>query len=265
MDNLPITDRAAHLNRQAWDSIRRQRDQGLIDKHHNVAADILAGKTCLTPQHWQLAGAVSGKHLFDLGCGDGFELLEWARAGAHVVGVDNSPRQLAAAQRAADALGVSCRLVLADLLDLPNELLQAGFDIVFSAWVTAWIGDLPRWFHSAAAALKPGGVFLLSGRHPLAAFFAEQQRREAVRENYFQEGPFFAESDQSAAWNPSGNRYMTIEWRPTLSSIVTAVAHSGLRITHLLEVGVGDATAKDGLPGYPEEFVVRAVKNFDQR
>jgi SAM-dependent methyltransferase len=261
MDNLPITDRAALVNRQAWDSIRRQRDQGLIAKHHDVAADILAGKTCLTPQHWHLAGTVSGKLLLDLGCGDGFELLEWARAGAQVVGVDNSFRQIAAAQRAADALGVPCRLVLADLLDLPDDLLRAAFDIVVSAWVTAWIGDLSRWFQSAACALKPGGVFLLSGRHPLAAFFAEQQRSEAVRENYFQEGPFFAEAEQSAAWNPAGDRYMTIEWRPTLSNIVTAVAQSGMRITHLAELGVGDATAKDGLPGYPEEFLLRAVND----
>ena len=82
MSRMATTDQAAIVNRQAWDSIRRQRDAGLIDKHHDVGADILAGKTSLTTVQRELAGDVTGKRLLDLGCGDGFELLEWARAGA---------------------------------------------------------------------------------------------------------------------------------------------------------------------------------------
>lgn len=252
------TDHAATVNRQAWDSIRRQRNEGLIDKHHDIAADILAGKTSLTTVQRDLAGDVTGKRLLDLGCGDGFELLEWARAGAQVVGVDNSPEQLAAAQRAADRLGVSCQLVLADLLNLPDDLLHTEFDLVFSAWVTAWIGDLPRWFSTVYQALKPGGLFLLSGGHPLTAFLAEQQQEKRTRASYHKEGPFYAQADQSATWNPAGDSYTTIEWQPTLSSLVTAVAQSGFRITHLLEVG--DGASKYGLPGCPQEFLIRAVK-----
>lgn len=258
MNQVDHTDQAAIINRQAWDSIRRQRDAGLIDKHHDVAAEILAGKTNLTALQRELAGEVTGKRLLDLGCGDGFELLEWVRAGAQVVGVDNSPQQLAAAQRAADRLGVSCRLVLADLLKLPDELLCAEFELVFSAWVTAWIGDLPRWFDLVYQALKPGGIFLLSGGHPLTAFCEEQRQATTARSSYCQEGPFYEESGQSTTWNPAGDHYTTIEWQPTLSSIVTAVAQAGLRITHLHEVG--DAAAKYGLPGYPLEFLLRAVK-----
>ena len=251
-------EQAAIFNRQAWDSIRRQRDEGLIDKHHDVAADILAGKISLTAMQRELAGDVVGKRLLDLGCGDGFELLEWARAGAQIVGVDNSPQQLAAAQRAADRLGIPCQLVLADLLKLPDSLLQAEFDLVFSAWVTAWIGDMPRWFDKVFQALRPGGVFLLSGGHPLTTFIAEQRQGEGRRDSYFQEGPFYEEAVQSSAWNPAHDSYTTIEWQPTLSTIVTAVAQAGLRVTHLLELG--DASAKYELPGYPQEFLVRAVK-----
>jgi|GEM_PF-5428981 len=43
------TDQAAAFNRQGWDSIRKQRDAGLIQKHHDVATDILSGKSCLSP------------------------------------------------------------------------------------------------------------------------------------------------------------------------------------------------------------------------
>ena len=80
------TDEAAALNRHTWDSIRRQRDEGLIPKNVDVAADILAGRTARSPEQRALLGDVAGKRLLDLGCGDGKELLEFARDGAVVVG-----------------------------------------------------------------------------------------------------------------------------------------------------------------------------------
>ncbi len=253
-----LTDRAAQVNRYTWDSIRRQRDEGLIQKHHDVAAHLLAGKFCLSPQQRALAGEVAGKRFLDLGCGDGCELVEWALAGAQVVGVDNSPRQIAAAQRATQQLGVSCELIVADILHLPEGLLRGEFDLVFSSWVTSWIGDLGRWFHMVYLALKPGGIFVLSGGHPVTAFVSEIQQGASWRDSYFAEGPFFEEAGFSSEWNPADDIQVTIEWSPPLGNIVTAVAQAGLRISHLLEAG--DAQAKFHLPGYPTEFHLRATK-----
>jgi SAM-dependent methyltransferase len=254
------TDEAAALNRHTWDSIRRQRDEGLIPKNVDVAADLLAGRTARSPEQLALLGDVAGKRLLDLGCGDGKELLECARDGALVVGVDNSPRQLAAAERAAAALGLSCRLVLADLLRLPDDLLRGEFDLVFSAHVTAWIGDLDGWFSAAHRALTPGGVLLLTGGHPLSGYFGDVQRGAGYRRTYFEAGPFVSESrGASKEWNPAGDRRTAVEWRHTVGALVTAVARAGFRITHLVERG--DATPKTGLPaGFPGEVIVRAVK-----
>lgn len=254
------TDEAALLNRDTWDSIRRQRDAGLIVKHHDIAADLLAGQTARYPEQLALLGDVSGKRLLDLGCGDGMELLEWARDGAVVVGVDNSARQLAAAERAAATLGLPCRLILADLLRLPEDPLLGEFDIVFSSYVTAWIGDLDACFSGAHQALKAGGVLLLTGRHPLSAYFGEMQDGATYRQAYFQPGPFvFASEGASKDWNPAGDRRTAVEWRHTVRDLVTAIAHAGFRITDLVERG--DATPKTGLPsGYPGEIIVRAVK-----
>jgi SAM-dependent methyltransferase len=256
------TDRAAVLNQGVWDSIHRQRDVGRIRTHHDVAADLAAGETALSPEQRALLGDVAGRHLLDLGCGDGMELLELARAGAAVVGVDNSPRQLAAAQRAADALGLPCRLVLADLLRLPEDLLQGEFDVVFSAWVTGWIGDLDRWFGAAHRALAPGGVFLLTGGHPLAGFFGEVRAGEAFRRRYAEEGPFVSDSGgPDPDWNPAGDRRTGVEWRWTLGSLVTALARAGFRVTHLVECGEETAQAKYGLPvGSPGAIILRSVK-----
>jgi SAM-dependent methyltransferase len=251
--------RAAQHNRVAWDSFRRQRDEGLVNKHVDVATEILTGKSCLSPEQLSLAGNVAGKRLLDLGCGDGFELLEWARLGADVVGVDNSPLQIAAAQRAAETLGVPCQLLVADLMQLPPELLQGNFDLVFSAWVTAWIGDLDCWFHAVYQALKPGGLFLLSGGHPFSVFMNDVQSNDGVHTSYLDEGPYVQEASQSDGWNPTGDHLTTVQWSPKLGTIVTAVAQSGLRVTHLLEVEDGEA--KFGLKGFPLEFILRAVKS----
>ena len=73
----------------------------------NSAGDILVGKRFLYPENLELVGGIQGKRLLDMGCGDGAEMLEWARAGAIVTGVDNSPVQLATARRNAERLGWS--------------------------------------------------------------------------------------------------------------------------------------------------------------
>jgi len=267
-----ITEQAAKHNQHAWNSFRRQRDEGLVKNRHDPAADILQGKSYLAPEMIALAGDVSGKRLLDMfasltdafglrGCGDGAEMLEWARLGATVVGVDNSPRQLEATQRNADKLGLSCRLILADLLRLPDDLLNGQFDIVFSFWVTAWIGDLERWFRNVFLALKPGGFFLLGGKHPVAAFFQDIEKGESFRNSYFSEGPFIfdicEEPDETDSWNPAGDLLTTTEWCHTLGSIVTAIAQSDLRVSHLLELP--DREGKR--PERPDWFILRAIKD----
>ena len=247
-------DRAAELNRAWWDAVRRQHDAGLIPKQVVVAADLRAGRGGPSPDERRLAGDVRGKRLLDLGCGAGRELLEWALAGADVTGVDNSPVQLAAAQRAADELGVHCRLILADILELPEELLQGQFDLVFSSHVTAWIGDLDRWFDAVRRALAPGGLFLLRGGHALAGFFAELRVGKPGRASYFDEGPFVRHPERSPDWNPLGEEHTFVEWSRGLGTIVTAVAHAGLRVTDLVEA------SESGAP-YPDFFVLRATKS----
>jgi SAM-dependent methyltransferase len=171
------SDQAAELNRSWWDAVRRQRDAGLITKNHDVAAQILAGTSGPCAEQVAFLGDVAGKRLLDLGCGDGCELVPLARLGAEATGVDNSTVQLAAAQRTADALGVRVRLVQADFLRMPEELLRGQFDLVFSSGATAWIGDLDRWFAAVRRALVPGGVFVLRAGHTLATFLAPKGER----------------------------------------------------------------------------------------
>ena len=251
-----ITDKAAELNRKTWDSFRRQRDEGLSQERHDSAEDILRGKGHLRREYIELAGDVSGRRLLDMGCGEAAETCEWARLGAEVVGVDNSPKQIEAGHRNAQKLGVECRLIVADLLRLPEELLRGEFDIVYSCYVTAWIGDKDKWFRDVCRALKPGGIFVLGGGHPLGELIREVEEGAEIG-SYFSEGPHHIESSRKNVFNPEGDLIKSIEWTHTLGAIVTAVARSGLRITHLVELSpMPEGPAK----GLPEEFIIRAVK-----
>lgn len=259
-----VTDRAAERNRRAWDAFRQQQDEGLVNIRPRIdpatAAKVLetdiskTGVGYLSPaQVVELAGDVSGKRLLDMGCGDGDELFQWALLGADVVGVDNSPKQLEAARDNANALGISCRFVLADLLHLPDDLLKGEFDIVFSSAVTCWIGDLARWVHNVFLALKPGGIFLLNAAYPLTAFARDIIEGEANRESYFSEGPFSEQIDGTH------DEITTVEWYYTLGSLVTAVGQSVLRITNLIEhPGCGN------YEHWPGGFTLRAVKEGEQ-
>ncbi|MAF11532.1 hypothetical protein CMK11_13870 [Candidatus Poribacteria bacterium] len=165
-DHQITTDEAAEHNRSAWNSFRRQRDAGLVNIRNDSAADIIAGRRRLDPPMLTLAGDVAGKRMLDLGCGDAAEMLEWALMGADVTGVDNSPTQLEAGRRNIDMLTQAgrltsaCSLILSDILRLPPELLAGEFDIVYSGWVTSWIGDLDLCFQNVRRALRDGGVFL---------------------------------------------------------------------------------------------------------
>lgn len=254
-----ITDQAAEYNRRTWDSFRRQRDEGLSKWRSDSAEDILRGRPYLRPEYIELAGDVSGKRLLDMGCGEAAETCEWARLGAEVVGVDNSPKQIEAGRRNAEKLGISCRLICADLLRLPDELLQGEFDIVYSSWVTAWVGDKNGWFGDVCRALKPGGAFLLGGGHPLAELIRESEEGNEVQ-SYFAEGPHHIESNSRNIFNPAGDFIKSIEWTHTLGTIVTAVAQSGLRITHLLE-HPPSKEEECRIKGMPAGFILRAVKD----
>ncbi len=262
------TDQAAELNRKAWDSFRRQRDDGLSNIRPDSAAVILAGRRFLYPENLELVGDVRGKRLLDMGCGDGAEMLEWARAGAIVTGVDNSAVQLEAARRNTDKLGVECRLMQADLLRLPEDLLQGEFDIVFTAWVSTWIGDLVGWFTNARRALKPGGRFLLNGGHPVSQYVQALERGDPLRDSYFDEGPYYLDESPDDPWNPPvdpAEPLSTIEWGHTLGSLVTAVARSGLRIDSLMELPDTDETRSDygveyGVKGRPGRIILAATK-----
>ncbi len=61
---------------------------------------------------FRILGNLEGKSLLDVGCGDGLNVVMFARMGARVTGIDVSPGALKVARRRAEVNGVADRVKL---------------------------------------------------------------------------------------------------------------------------------------------------------
>ena len=122
-----------------WDAARYQDQHSFVWRY---GANLLE---LLNPQ--------PGQRILDLGCGTGQLAAEIAKAGAYVVGFDNSPDMLADARKNFPDL----TFVLADAasFDFPEP-----FDAVFSNAALHWVKNAEGAVSSIARALRPGGRFI---------------------------------------------------------------------------------------------------------
>lgn len=109
---------------------------------------------------------VSGLDAVELGCGTAYVSSWLARRGARVVGLDNSPAQLATARRLQEKHHLRFPLLLAAAEDVP--LPDASFDFAISEYGACLWADPDRWVAEAARVLRPGGqLVFLSNSHLL--------------------------------------------------------------------------------------------------
>ncbi|WP_156754896.1 class I SAM-dependent methyltransferase [Actinokineospora pegani] len=116
--------------------------------------------------------------VLDLACGPGLHVVELARRGARVTGVDLSAAMLERARAAVAAAGVSADLVRADMLDYvaPGE-----FDLVINMFTSfgyfTEAGDNLTVLRNAHASLAPGGSLVLDllGKEVLASWVGRPQ------------------------------------------------------------------------------------------
>ncbi len=106
---------------------------------------------------------VAGKEVIELGCGTAYVSAWLARRGARVVGIDNSPKQLANACRFQQEFGLEFPLIqaAAEAVPLPND----SFDLAISEYGASIWSDPYLWIPEAARLLRLGGelIFLVNG------------------------------------------------------------------------------------------------------
>jgi SAM-dependent methyltransferase len=104
----------------------------------------------------ELLADCAGKRILDFGCGHGIFSIPPARNGAHVVGVDISPRSLAFARRRSmrEHVGDQMQFCVGDCEHLPFP--DSTFDIVMSCGVLSCL-NLTRGVSEVARVLRPDG------------------------------------------------------------------------------------------------------------
>jgi len=109
---------------------------------------------------------VSGKKVLEIGCGMGMDLLQFAKKGAEVIGVDLVPRHIELANRLFEIERISFedyKIFLADAESLPfNDM---SFNFVYSFGVLHHTPNIEKAIDEIWRVLKPGGRIVIGLYH----------------------------------------------------------------------------------------------------
>ena len=104
-----------------------------------------------------------GKDLLEIGCGTGTDLLQFARAGARVTGLDLTPRSVQIAARRFEVHGLEGKFGIGDAENLAFP--DASFDAVYSFGVLHHTPETGRAVSEIHRVLRPGGQALVMLYH----------------------------------------------------------------------------------------------------
>jgi SAM-dependent methyltransferase len=97
----------------------------------------------------------AGKRLLEVGCGMGTDLLQFARGGANVTGVDLTPRSIDISRHHLSLYGQSGEFAIADCERLP--FADESFDVAYSNGVLHHTPDTAGAVREIHRVLRPGG------------------------------------------------------------------------------------------------------------
>ena len=145
-----------------------------------------------------------GERILDIGCGDGALTHKIVERGAEVVGVDNSPELVAAAQ----AIGIEVHQ-----MDAADIWFDADFDAAFSNATLHWILERDRVANAIYLALKRGGRFAgeMGGEGNLVRL------REALDAELVARG--YPPPLESANWYPSVEEFADVYERAGFTEV----------------------------------------------
>lgn len=117
----------AKTNREAWDSLADEYQARHAPQLNRD--EFVWGVWSIPESEVQILGDLRGKEVLELGCGAAQLSIVVHLAGGHVVGIDNSPKQLTHARKNLLNRGIQIPLLLSSAEELPFPDFE--FDVVF--------------------------------------------------------------------------------------------------------------------------------------
>lgn len=126
-------------------------------------------------------GEFAGKRLLEIGCGMGTDLLQFARGGARVTGVDLTPRSIEISRDHFQLCGAHADFATTDAEKLP--FADESFDVVYSNGVLHHTPDTAGAVREIHRVLRPGGLarVMLYHRHSWNYWFEIVLHRGVLR------------------------------------------------------------------------------------
>jgi ubiquinone/menaquinone biosynthesis C-methylase UbiE len=183
--------------------------------------------------------STAGLDVLDVGCGQGIDLVEYARAGAHATGVDLTPRHVELARGHLDAMGLAANVVQGDAERLP--FADASFDRVSSNGVLHHTPDMPEALREIRRVLRLGGsaCVIVYNRHSFHYWISQVAVRGILLGALLREGSM-------AGVLASGVELSSIDARPLVR------VYSARRLRQML-VDAGFADVRVSVRGFKVE------------
>jgi len=169
-------------NQKAWDRQVEKGNRWTVPVGPEVTAAARRGEwrllltpTIPVPREWY--PPLEGADVLCLASGGGQQGPVLAAAGAKVVVLDNSPRQLANDRDVAERDNLEITLLLGDMRDL-RMLEDESFDLVFHPVSNTFIPDVHPVWREAFRVLRPGGVMLAGFTNPIIYLFDTEKEEE---------------------------------------------------------------------------------------
>lgn len=171
----------------------------------------------------------AGKKVLDVGCGNGYVLANYARAGADVYGVDLTEAAISLTRQRFGLAGLTgdFRTANAEALPFPDD----SFDCVCSMGVLHHTPDTERAVREVRRVLKPGGRLIVMFYHRDSALYRLNFRLQRMFRGKTLEQLV---NEVDGLGNPKGDVYSRTELRNLLEGFVDLELFTGLLQTWMV-------------------------------
>ena len=169
---------------------------------------------------------LAGKDAIELGCGTAYVSAWMARRGAHVVGIDNSAKQLETARALQLEHGPPFPLLHGNAESVPYR--DASFDFAISEYGASLWCDPFQWVPEAARLLRPGGRLVFLVNSMLMSLTTQEVEGEAATDRLLR--PAFGL--HRLVWPGQ----TSVEFHLTHAEWIRVLRDAGFEIEALLEV-----------------------------